>query len=497
MLYTGRMNPWNFESEGALCGEPDLQWLAERVAMPALLATPPRPLAEAGEPALHLSEALRQKFAGLIGLSHVKQDLAERARHAATSTADRLRLRAGDLSHLPDAVLYPRNPEEVLALLKLCSQADVAVTPFGTGSGAGALPQRGSHAALVTFDLSALSHLVSVDALSGLARAEGGMTAEDLSRQLAAQGASLKGTMQGSLGGHIARNRQVSWLQSARLATPEGVVTSGSWLAPGWEGVFGIITSASVHIRALPAKTEYRRYLFNDFAGGLTALREAQHQGLIQAAAYLWDEEQTRFHHQMDPMSRRRGLSEWVGDIHRRLRQFDSQAAALTIGFSGPVSEAESQRKRFDAMARRLGALALGVCMPQQAGYGDVLMDRGLALDWLETTASWAKLPRVYSAMRASIDRTMRTGTPREGAHGLVLAQVSDAGHEGAKLRLTMIFPRMLGNDVAQAQSVREEGLKALAELTRPDEPLDESLRLGIRQTLDPRAILNPGIGPF
>jgi alkyldihydroxyacetonephosphate synthase len=268
-------------------------------------------------------------------------------------------------------------------------------------------------------------------------------------------------------------------------------------LAPGSEGAFGIITSASLHIRALPAKTEYRRYLFNDFAGGLTALREAQHQGLIQAAAYLWDEEETRFHHHMDPMSRRRGLSDWVGEIHRRLRQIDSQAAALTIGFSGNEPEADALRKRFDAVARRLGALALGVCMPQKTVYGDVLMDRGLALDWLECTFNWAKLPRVYAAMRASLNRAMRAGTPREGAHGLVLAQVSDAGHEGAKLRLTMIFPRMLGNDVAQAQSVRETGLKALAEVKSPDEPLDENLRLGIRQTLDPRAILNPGTCPF
>jgi hypothetical protein len=60
-----------------------------------------------------------------------------------------------------------------------------------------------------------------------------------------------------------------------------------------------------------------------------------------------------------------------------------------------------------------------------------------------------------------------------------------------------MIYPRMLGNDVAQAQSVREEALKALAELTSPDEPLEEKLRLGIKQMLDPKAILNPGTRPF
>ena len=58
--------------------------------------------------------------------------------------------------------------------------------------------------------------------------------------------------------------------------------------------------------------------------------------------------------------------------------------------------------------------------------------------------------------MRASLDRAMRAQVPRAGAHGLVLAQVSDAAHDGAKLRLTMIFPRLLGSDVAQAEAIRD-----------------------------------------
>jgi alkyldihydroxyacetonephosphate synthase len=264
-------------------------------------------------------------------------------------------------------------------------------------------------------------------------------------------------------------------------------------LAPGSEGAYGIITSASIHIHALPAKTEYRRYLFNDFAGGLTALREAQHQALVHAGALLWDASETRFHHEMDQMGRHHTAWEWLSDIHRRLRRFDSQAAALTVCYSGSEPDSGTARKRFDALAKRLGALALGTCVPHRSDHRDMLLDHGLAMDAIETTANWAKLPRVYAAMRANLDRAMRSGAPRSGAHGLVLAQVSDASHEGAKLRLSMIFPRMLGNDVAQAEAVREVALEALAELTGPDEPLDEKLRLGIKQMLDPKAILNPG----
>jgi alkyldihydroxyacetonephosphate synthase len=267
------MNPWIRWRDDESRTEPAWRWLAVLVAMPALLATPARPLAEMGEPVSHLDTSVRDKFVALLGAERVKQDLAARALHGASSTADRLRVRNGDLSRLPDAVLYPRTPDDVLALLGLCAEADIAVTVFGTGSGPGALPERGAHAALVCFDLSALSHLVSVDAMSGLGHAEAGISADDLTRQLAAQGMMLKGEMDGSLGGYIARNHQISWLQGAKLATPQGPVTSGLAQAPGSQGILGIITSASIRIQSLPARREYRRYLFADFAAGLAALR--------------------------------------------------------------------------------------------------------------------------------------------------------------------------------------------------------------------------------
>lgn len=491
------MTPWIFGQDDAVSGEPAWRWLADWVAMPALLATPPRPLGEMDEPASRVSGPLREKFVDLLGARRVKQDLDERARHGGASTADRLRLRTGDLSRLPDVVLYPRTPDDVLALLKLCAAADVAVTPFGSGSGLGALPGRGDHQALVSFDLSALSHLLSVDSMAGLARAEAGLTAEELARQLAAHGMMLKGTMQGTVGGHIARNRQIPWLQAVKFATPEGIVASGLPFAPGSDGALGIITSASLRIHAIPAKTEYRRYLFTDFASGLAALREAQRQSLIRAGAFLSDAGETRFLHQMDQMSRGRSLMEWLADVYRHLRQFDGNAAGLTIGFCGSETDADATRKQFDALVKRLGGLALGASMPPSTDHRDMLLDHGLTMDAIEITASWSRLPRIYAAMRAALHRTMRAHVPRNGAHGLVLGQISDVSHEGGRLRLTMIFPRMLGSDVAQAEAVRDTALGTLRELTDADEPLEEKLRAAIKQTLDPRGILNPGKAPL
>src|ERR1700689_1938110 len=104
------MNPWIRWQKDDTQTEPAWRWLADWAGMPALLATPPRPLAEMGEPASRLSEAMRANFVALLGSKRVKLDLATRALHGSSGTADRLRVRTGDLSRLADAVFYPASP---------------------------------------------------------------------------------------------------------------------------------------------------------------------------------------------------------------------------------------------------------------------------------------------------------------------------------------------------------------------------------------------------
>src|SRR5579864_803625 len=89
--------------------EPAWRWLAQAFAMPALLATPPRDLSDCVLPPSRLTDAKRQKLAAALGAYCLRQSDFERARHAAgRGLSDLLRLRSGDLSTAPDAVLYPR-----------------------------------------------------------------------------------------------------------------------------------------------------------------------------------------------------------------------------------------------------------------------------------------------------------------------------------------------------------------------------------------------------
>src|SRR5471030_1469567 len=133
---------WNTGDEDAL-DEQAWRWLAQAFAMPALLATPPRSLSGIALPPSRLTAG--DKLAALLGPSGLRQDDMERARHAAGGgLANLLRLRAGDLSSAPDAVLYPRNEADVLAVLKLCAERGIAVVPFGGGAGDATLARGGS-----------------------------------------------------------------------------------------------------------------------------------------------------------------------------------------------------------------------------------------------------------------------------------------------------------------------------------------------------------------
>jgi alkyldihydroxyacetonephosphate synthase len=511
-----RWNGWGApgHDDPLAANEPAWRWLAQAFAMPALLATPPRDLADITLPPSHLAGNAQAKLVALLGASGVQTDAFARARHAGGRNLEGLlRLRAGDLSAAPDAVLYPRNESDVLAVLKLCAEMDIALVPFAGGTGDIAMA-RGTHDTVLALDLSELNRVTSVDAVSGLAQAEAGIRGPELERQLAARGMMLGHRPDrfefSSLGGWIAqpgagqeaaRYGEVSdWLYGLRVATPRGPMNPTGTLKHlmlGSRGTFGVITGATIRIRALPAREEHRAYLFPDFASGLAAMREVQRIGLQHTLLSLSDDSQTRLSRALQKAGQGWTLAEHFFDVYLSVRRFDSGAARLLAGFAGTDSEVAAARKRFDGLAKRLGALALGVDTTWHeqrfaAGYRrDTLLDRGVSMDRLELSASWAKLPPLFVAIRAALKQAMRNHAPRPGAHGLVLCQAGPARPDGAILTFTWLFPRILEDGISQAQNIRRAAL-AMAQGSS-GEPLEQEVLRAIKQSLDPKAILNPG----
>ncbi|HVU19901.1 MAG TPA: FAD-binding oxidoreductase, partial [Rhizomicrobium sp.] len=271
-------NGWGWAAhKDALSGREEVwTWLAAELGMPSLLATPPCDLKDITLPAGRLSAGARTTLVALLGQDRVRDDDYERAFHSlGRSYHDLLKLRAGDLSVAPDAVLYPRGSDEVLALLNFASENDIAVVPYGGGTSVvgGVSAARGNFAAVVTIDLSGMDRVIDIDTTSRTATVEAGIYGPALETTLQAKGMTLGHYPQSyefsTLGGWIAHRgagqgssrygRAEDWLASAKLATPQGMLNTngfpGSSAGPqlndivlGSEGIFGIVTEATVRL---------------------------------------------------------------------------------------------------------------------------------------------------------------------------------------------------------------------------------------------------------
>lgn len=469
------MTPWIRWTAEPAPAEPAWRWLAQSLGMPALLATPARPRAEMKVPASGLAESARQKLAALLGEGLRLDDEARIAHIARTDAASLLRMRSADLSHAPDAVVCPRTEAEALALLQICAQAGIAV-----GNGKTTRPAR------VTCNLSGMSEVLSLDAISGLAQVQAGIASAELSRQLSARGMDFGPAKFSDLGRWIARGIDTQDVMDVRVATPQGLVPSGA--LPGSPASFGIVTAATLRIRAAPASTLHLDYLFPGFASGLAAMRETGRESVACTSLRLSDAEETRFHRRLAAMTQAPTLLQRMTEMVRGLHRLEDAAAALRITLTGRTADVEISRQRFAALAKKLGAQAWEAPVPPDCR--PLLLDRGVTVDRVRTSASWSSLPVLYAALRTALDQAMRTHAPRAGAHGRVLTQVTGARHDGAALICTFLFPRALNGDVAQAQAVRQAALDVLKAHMRKDGMLDSDLRRAIRDVLDPNAIL-------
>ncbi|HZK36859.1 MAG TPA: FAD-binding protein, partial [Aeromicrobium sp.] len=127
-------------------------------------------------------ETLPAEFASavesLLGAEHVRTDHETRVRHTrGKSTPDLLKIRSGDGSDAPDAVLLPGNHDEVQSLIELCAEHRVAAVPFGGGTSVvgGLAAGHDGFAGVVAIDLSRLDKLIGVDSMSQTAELEAGL----------------------------------------------------------------------------------------------------------------------------------------------------------------------------------------------------------------------------------------------------------------------------------------------------------------------------------
>ncbi|MBS0472532.1 MAG: FAD-binding oxidoreductase [Proteobacteria bacterium] len=542
-------NGWGWAAHAdALAGRDEVwSWLAAELGMPALLATPARTLESITLQPPRLDAEARAKFESILGAERVKDGTYERIFHArGRSYHDLLWLRSGEIPNPPDAVLYPRSADDVLALLHAAGELGVAVVPFGGGTSVvgGVTADTGSFGAVVTLDMSDMDRLLAVDPVAMTATAEAGIYGPALEKALGEQGFTLGHFPQSfefsTLGGWIAHRgagqnslgygRSVDWLVAAKLATPRGVLTAGGYpasaagpqlldLVLGSEGIFGVVTEATVRLHRKPAASDYRGYLFHDFGSGAEAIREAVQSGIPAAMLRLSDAGETRFYRAFGALGKKRGLRGRIEDFVLNSRGFDDKACALVAGFEGGDADVARGRAAFAAIAKKHRALSLGEGQGRRWKEGrfhgpymrEPMMEHGVGVDTLETATRWSNVETLYVAVQDALEKAIRETAPRDGAHGVVQCHISHAYPDGASLYFTYIFPRALDREIDQWRTIKTAASDAIAAhggtishhhgvgedhlpwIAGEKGALGIDVLRAVKMALDPKGVMNPG----
>ncbi len=488
------------------------------------------------------SELRSDMMAKLSAITDVKTDAFERAFHAVgKSYYDLLRIRSGKLPALPDAVVYPKNHDEVQRVLSLCSEKRISVVPFGGGSSVvGGVEARRAygHAGVITLDTTRMDKLVDLDEISHTATIEAGIYGPELEELLAERGYTLGHFPQSfefsTLGGWIAArgagqqsNRYgtaVKQLVGARVATPSGELRTkafpasaagpdfNAWIA-GSEGALGVITEATMKVHPVPESRDFLSFLFRDWESGTLAVRRMVQSELPVATLRLSDVEETRFfsafRHVLKPSRFTEAAQKALG-----LGGFD-RPCVLMVGMEGASGRVRTSRRHALAICTRAGGLFVGRG-PGNSWYEnrfempylrDPLMDHGVGIDTLETSTTWSNVHHLYESVTSAI----RNAIEAQGRRGIVMAHISHSYLEGASLYFTYVFPRDLGDEIGQWKSIKEAASRAISEhggtishhhgvgidhahwLEAEKGTIGLAMLEAAKRSLDPEAIMNPG----
>ena len=419
-------------------------------------------------PQPRLPGGARARLEAAVGAEHVLDDRAARVSHAAgRSYPDLVRLRSGDASSAPDAVVAPGSADEVRAVLEACSEARVAVVPFGGGTSVvgGVEPFSDGFDGAVALELRRLDRVGDVDRASLTATLEAGLLGPEAERRLGEQGVTLGHFPQSfeysTVGGWVATRsagqassgygRIDELVEGLRLVAPAGEVRQRAVpasaagpdlreLVVGSEGVLGVICEATLRVRPVPKVRRYEGWSFRSFAEGREAFRVMEQADASPDVARLSDEDETRV--AIALASSGGGTADKLRRAYVRMRGHEGGCLAI-IGFEGEEEDLERRRLRAGALLRAGGGLRLGR-RPGEAWLRgryagpylrDELLDRGLLVETLETAGSWSGLEALYEAIGDALRRSLTdAGTPP-----VVMCHVSHLYRSGASLYFTFL----------------------------------------------------------
>jgi alkyldihydroxyacetonephosphate synthase len=486
-----------------------------------------------------LPSKARKALADAVGAEWLRDDQKSRVLHAAgKGYPDLVRMRSGSLEQAPDVVVYPDGEQQVRAVLDACASQQIAVVPFGGGTSVvgGLEPVRDGKVGVVSLDLARMAAAGSVDRRSHTAVLGPGLKGPQLEAGLAKQGFTLGHFPQSfeysTVGGWVATRSagQAStgygkieqMVVGLRCVTPAGEIALPALpasaagpqlreLMVGSEGIFGVISEATLRVRPKPRSRRYEGWVFKSFPEGAEALRRLEQGGMTPDVARLSDEVETALSMQLagvDSTARRMGLR------YLKARGYEGGCLAI-VGFEGEQAAVQRRRAQASRALRGAGGLSLGTGpgraweRDRYAGpyLRDALLDNCVMAETLETATEWASLMDLYGAVAQAI----RGALGARGTPPLVMCHISHLYPDGASLYFTFMAAQEQGNELEQWRAAKSAASDAITAnrgtithhhavgrdhapwLEREVGGLGVDLIRATKQRVDPAGIMNPG----
>lgn len=484
-----------------------------------------------------LAPAARTHLEALVGPENVRTDGLSRLAAAYGKTMlDLLRLRAGIVENLPDAVVSPRNRHDVVALVAYCAGAGIPITPHGGGTSVtrGVECPRGG----LSLDLrSHMNKVIRFNETDQTITVEPGLLGPELERILN-QAPNRFGASRPFTCGHFPQSFEFStvggWVVtrgagqnstyygkiedlvlSQEMVTPAGVIRTGDHPAAatgpdtdqilmGSEGAFGVLTEVTLKVfRHRPENQLRFSYLFPDWGAARAAAREIlQAEAGLPSAFRLSDPEETAVILKLYGVERP-GVNAVLGALGLK-----PGSRCLLLGSTdGERGLARQVRRQVGRACRAQGALPTTGLVAKAWEHGrfrdpylrEDLQDFGIVTDTLECTVTWDTLERVHREVRAICHAR---------PHTLCLTHLSHGYPQGANLyfifmtRLTAIadylsYQASLLDAIQRlgATLSHHHGIGKMAAPWLEAQLGSAQLELfrAIKRHLDPPGIMNPG----
>ena len=423
---------------------------------------------------------------------------------------------------MPDALLQATSTEEIAAVMKICNENRIPVTPRGAGTGlaGGCVPILGG----VVIDMTKMNRILGYDLENFTVTIEPGVLLQDLAEDCAKQGCLYPpdpGEKLATVGGNVATNaggmRAVKYgttrdyVLAMKVVLPSGEVTnlgaSVSKTSSGYsllnlmigsEGTLGIITELTLKIIPAPKKVLSLIIPFEDLETAISTVPKLKKAGLDAQAIEFMEREivlcseryigRAVFPKELEGVEIGAYLLvTFDGADEDSLMDIVEQASELVLEEGAlDVLIADTPAKLKDAWAARSSFLEAIIAETKLLDECDVVVPVNQIAEFLTFAKEWSDECGLI---------TKSFGHAGDG--NIHLYQCSnDLSEEEFRVRVERYFEKLYARAVECGGLVSGEHGIGLGKIKYLKESVGETnmaLMEGIKKVFDPNLILNPG----